>query len=120
MRKTEEKTKKKKSGRKTSICRKCDINCATRGITYDTNYDATPEFGPFFCRISAVITVVKLAISNSKRLLLVKCTLQIWCLYRELCIKIDYFKTLAFTGNKQNRRFYYIPSANKIDDCGNS
>ena len=59
MRKTEEKTKKKKSGRKTSICRKCDINCATRGITYDTNYDATPEFGPFFCRISAVITVGK-------------------------------------------------------------
>ena len=59
--KNRRKNQQKKSGRKTSICRKCDINCATRGITYDTNYDATPEFGPFFCRISTVITVVSVS-----------------------------------------------------------
>ena len=47
MRKTEEKQQQKISGRMTSICRKCDINCATRGKTYDTYYDATPAFGHF-------------------------------------------------------------------------
>ena len=37
--------------------RKSDINCATRGKTCATNYDATPGFLPFFCGIYAVFTV---------------------------------------------------------------